>query len=120
MKICVFGSREITSYSSVEVHLDEFKHLFTELVSGRCAGADLLGETWALKNNIPIQTFPVLDADWRKFGLSAGPRRNRIMASYSEMGIGFKPEGKKTKGTSNMKDELDKLGKKVYLFSIRV
>ena len=52
-----------------------------EVVSGRQRGADLAGEAWAAAHGIRVQPFP---ADWERFGPSAGPRRNALMATYGD------------------------------------
>ena len=45
--------------------------------TGKLCGADLMAELWSIANEVPYQGWP---AKWGKFGNSAGPRRNAIMA----------------------------------------
>ena len=52
----------------------------TEIVSGTCKGADILGENYAKDNNLPIKQFP---ADWNKHGKKAGYIRNKEMSEYA-------------------------------------
>ena len=54
---------------------------FSEVVSGVAKGVDKLGETWAKLEGIKVTPFP---ADWKKYGLSAGYKRNEKMALYSD------------------------------------
>ena len=89
MKVCVCGSRSIVKYETVASHLSLLKEQglkFTQLVSGCCRGPDLLAETWAETVGVNIIRFPAL---WKRFGLSAGPIRNKQMADYSDIVIAF-------------------------------
>lgn len=100
-RVCVCGSRSITSYEYIEKMLlkiqKEFNITFSEIVSGTCYGPDRLGETFAAKHGIKISRFP---ADWKRFGISAGFKRNCQMAEYSDVVIAF--WDKKSKGTKHM------------------
>lgn len=51
-----------------------------EVVSGGATGVDTGGEIWARDWGIPVKRFP---ANWKKFGLMAGPLRNEEMAAYA-------------------------------------
>jgi hypothetical protein len=51
------------------------------VISGTAYGADRAGEKWAEQRNIEVIKFP---AEWDKYGLSAGPRRNREMAENAD------------------------------------
>ena len=53
----------------------------SSVVSGTAYGADRAGEKWAEQRNIEVIKFP---AEWNKYGLSAGPRRNREMAENAD------------------------------------
>ena len=52
-----------------------------EIVSGHCAGADILGELWAKNHSSKCTVFP---AEWNKYGRAAGPIRNTKMIEYAE------------------------------------
>lgn len=114
MKICVFGSRELNNYKLVKPILDLYhsKIPITEIVSGKCRGADSLGERWAKENKIAIKEFP---ADW-SLGKKAGPLRNEEMAKYCDEGIGFSVNS--SRGAANMRANLTKLGKKCYFMEV--
>lgn len=69
----------------------------TEIVSGCAKGVDRSGEEWAKRNGVPIKPFP---ANWRLYGRSAGPIRNREMAKYADALIAIW-DGK-SRGTEDM------------------
>ncbi|MDR2199023.1 MAG: DUF2493 domain-containing protein [Deltaproteobacteria bacterium] len=86
MKLVIFGSRGITDIRRVEraVELSGKLPEVTEIVSGRARGVDTLGEEFARKRGLPVRLFP---ADWKRFGPSAGYRRNEEMAAYADFGV---------------------------------
>lgn len=53
----------------------------TEVVSGTCYGADMVGEEWAEAHGVPVRRFP---ADWRNRGRRAGFDRNVQMSKYAD------------------------------------
>jgi hypothetical protein len=59
----------------------------------------------------------VFKADWKKYGKSAGPKRNMEMAEYADILI-LIWDGK-SKGSKNMKETMEKLGKPVYEVVLR-
>ena len=79
-----------------------------EIVNGGAPGADTLAVRYATEADIPFKVFP---ADWKKYGRSAGPRRNRQMAEYADAAIVFW-DGK-SRGTQNMIQQMRELGKPV-------
>jgi hypothetical protein len=52
------------------------EYKFTQVFHGAYRGADDFGKEWSKSRGIPDRPFP---ADWNKFGLGAGPRRNSEM-----------------------------------------
>lgn len=83
------------------------------IVSGHARGTDLLGERYASEHSLRCELFP---ADWEKYGRSAGPIRNREMASHADALIAFY-DGK-SKGTGNMIRLARDLGLEVDVFNI--
>lgn len=69
----------------------------TTIIHGAARGADTLGELWGLKHGKNLEPYP---ADWGRFGLSAGPRRNQEMLTKGkpDLVVAF-PGGK---GTADM------------------
>lgn len=106
-KILVCGGRHFESYGLLKVVLGKLIEKFhmdiskSEIVSGHCQGADMLGEKYAEKYNIPVKRFP---ADWEKYKRKAGPIRNKQMIDYisgfeNNLVVAFTTV--KTKGTRN-------------------
>lgn len=104
MKTIIAGGRNY-QLTSEDFNLLETLDI-TEVVSGRCTGADMGGEEYAKSRGIPIKPFP---ADWNKHGRAAGPIRNAQMASYADQVVLF-PGGK---GTNSMRKEAEVAGIKI-------
>ena len=95
----IAGGRDFSSEPLLTDSLALCSWEVSEVVSGRAAGADKMGEQWAQFNNIPISFFP---AKWDQYGKSAGYKRNAQMAEYAQALIAFW-DGK-SKGTKMMID----------------
>ena len=84
-KILVCGGRHFESYGLLKVVLGKIIEKFhihistSEIVSGHCQGADMLGEKYAEKYGVSVRRFP---ADWGKYKRKAGPIRNKQMIDY--------------------------------------
>lgn len=99
MKVIIAGSRNFNDYDKLSkvctrtlLNKNEI-----EIVSGTANGADKLGEKFAIDNGYSLKKFP---ANWGKFGIKAGNKRNAKMAEYADGLIAFW-DGK-SKGTKNM------------------
>jgi hypothetical protein len=117
LKVIIAGSRDFNDYIKLKNILDKFNLLIknkgyeiTQIISGTCKGADLLGERYAKENNIDIVRFP---AKWDTYGKKAGYLRNLEMGEYGDILIAF-PVGE-SKGTYNMVDIMKKLNKKYFI-----
>lgn len=84
MKVIIAGSRNITKIENeispedlVDLAITESKFDVSCVVCGMARGADLYGKLWAEKYCIPVEEYP---ADWKKYGRSAGYKRNVEMA----------------------------------------
>lgn len=112
MRFIIAGGRDFKDIELMSDRLnqyvyDDYDEDEIEIVSGgQCSvdkdtgekyGADYLGEQWAKSKGYGIKLFP---ADWKNYGKSAGPIRNKQMADYSDALIAFW-DGK-SKGTKNM------------------
>jgi len=91
VKVIIAGGRDFNDPDFLEetmqvLFLDRFDHGDLTIISGGAPGADKLGEEWANEFNICIAPFPVSPAEWKKYGKSAGPRRNKRMAEYAAEG----------------------------------
>ena len=84
-KILVCGGSHFESYGLLKVVLSKLIEKFhinistSEIVSGHCQGADMLGEKYAEEYGISVKAFP---ADWGKYKRKAGPIRNKQMIDY--------------------------------------
>jgi hypothetical protein len=71
LKVIVTGSRDWTDYRLICLNLNRWT--IGELHEGGARGADSCARRWAIAHKVPAFRHP---ADWKKFGRSAGPRRN--------------------------------------------
>ena len=110
MKLIIAGGRNITDYSLVLSALAESQFIPTEIVSGMAPGVDTLAVQYARENNLPLSEF---HANWKEFGRSAGPRRNRQMAEYGTALLAIW-DGE-SRGTKNMIQEATKRNLQVYV-----
>jgi predicted Rossmann fold nucleotide-binding protein DprA/Smf involved in DNA uptake len=113
MRLIIAGSRTITDY---DILLDAIQMVDTgpfgieRIISGGAKGADTLGERYAKENGIVLHIYL---ADWHRYGLSAGYRRNKIMAERADTllvlwdGI--------SKGSMDMIQQAHKNNLKVYI-----
>ncbi len=101
IKVIIAGGRDFDDFNKLCQVCDEFlqDQNNIEIVSGTYKGADLLGERYANERTYPIKQFP---ADWRRYGKSAGLKRNTEMAAYADALIAFW-DGE-SKGTKHMID----------------
>lgn len=74
-------------------------------------GVDLAGEIYGIQAKFPSGP-KLIPADWTKNGKAAGPMRNREMAQYADQLL-LIWDGN-SRGSKNMKEEMEKLGKPVY------
>jgi hypothetical protein len=99
MKVIIAGSRVFNDYkrlcSVCDYMLQNQKEI--EIVSGTALGADILGEKYAQEHGYEIKRF---QAEWNKFGKSAGYKRNEEMAKYADALIVF--WNGSSKGTKHM------------------
>lgn len=117
MKVIIAGGRDYNDYEMVKsvCNCCGLFDISTEVISGRCSdkkngvhtfttddgkmvyGADGLGERYAKEYGLRVHPF---EADWSKYGNSAGPIRNNKMAMEADALVAFF-DGK-SKGTGNM------------------
>lgn len=113
-KIIVAGSRTFNNYQKVKEILDKRKNEIEEVVCGEANGADTLGKTWAIKNDINVKSF---FADWQMYGASAGYIRNHKMGDYADELIAFW-DGSSV-GTKEMIDYMKKIDKPITIINIQ-
>lgn len=100
MRVIVAGGRDFDNKSLLSYVLGlRLSPKNTVIISGGAKGADKWGEAYAKKHGIPVEVYP---ADWKRFGKSAGYRRNTDMALVATHLIAFW-DGK-SRGTRHMID----------------
>lgn len=84
MKIVVAGSRVICNRNLVFDILDQSKFKIEGVIEGEALGVDVLSRKWAESRGIEVLPFPVSKDEWRRYGKSAGMRRNERMAEIAD------------------------------------
>jgi hypothetical protein len=114
IKVIIAGGRDFKDYDKlVEICDIAFKNNNSiEIVSGVAAGADTLGERYAIERGHQIKRFP---ADWDKYGKGAGYHRNIEMADYAGALLAFW-DGK-SRGTLHMINRANEKGLKVKVIN---
>ena len=104
--VAIVGSRNFNDYKLFCKIVDEYRKnkKIDKIVSGKCpTGADQLAERYAEENNIPTLLFP---AEWKKYGDSAGPIRNKIVIDNATDVIAFPSKyGRGTQGTIKLAEK---------------
>lgn len=107
MKVIIAGSRELTNCDKALDYLDPSD----EIVSGGARGIDSAAIRLAKEHGFRLC---VMNADWEKWGKSAGYKRNRQMAEYADKLIAFW-DGH-SKGTEHMIRTMQQMEKPVIIF----
>lgn len=116
-KVIIAGSRGFSNYKLLREEcnkaLREKKKTHNVIiVSGHARGADTLGEKYAADENLDLEIYP---ADWKKFGKSAGFRRNEQMAEVADAVIAF--WNGESHGTKHMIDIAEEKGLKIKIIN---
>jgi predicted Rossmann fold nucleotide-binding protein DprA/Smf involved in DNA uptake len=86
MRLAVVGSRSFNDYKLLSKQLSRWRRRLTMIVTGGASGADLLAMRWARKNGVELRVFL---PDWKRYGRSAGPRRNRLIVAGADRVLAF-------------------------------
>ena len=107
LRILICGSRDWTDKRRIGRYLDDLlaaeclepKNLV--VIHGGCKGADHHAGMEARGRGCQVLEFP---ANWSKFGLSAGPKRNQQMLKEGQPDrvVAFHADWEKSKGTKDM------------------
>lgn len=107
MRLLVCGGRDFDDHDLLFERLDQFHAVMpvAVLIEGCARGADELAGQWADARGIEHVRFP---ADWKRFGRSAGPRRNEqvLVEGKPDLVIAF-PGGR---GTAHMVAQAEAAG----------
>ena len=82
--LIIAGGRDFDDYPLLERTVDQFLEDVRDEVTifcGMARGADTLGRRYAERRGYAVRYFP---PDWRRYGRSAGPRRNQEMAEKAD------------------------------------
>ena len=106
-RVIIAGGRHFEDYGMLERKCDAILRVKAKtsrivILSGKCSGADALGERYAKERGYEVDPHP---ADWTRYGASAGPRRNAAMARKAHALIAF--HDGKSRGTKNMIKEAE-------------
>lgn len=83
------------------------------IIEGGCGGADSLSRNVALDIGLEVVEFP---AAWKKYGKSAGPKRNiKMLDTKPDLVIAFHDDIENSKGTKHIICEAKKRGIKVEI-----
>lgn len=75
----IVGSRDYTDYKTFSECINNWQKnngTINVIVTGDCRGTDKLVRKYAIEHNIELI---VHQADWKKYGKSAGPKRNTLI-----------------------------------------
>ena len=115
MKILVCGDRDWTDKELIRKELSDWYKLFPdlEIIQGGCQGVDIMAKECCYELGIPCETF---EADWVKYGKSAGPIRNRKMLDQKpDLVLAFHSHITKSKGTKDCIFEANRRGIEVRI-----
>jgi predicted Rossmann fold nucleotide-binding protein DprA/Smf involved in DNA uptake len=114
--IAVVGSRTFNNYLILELYLDKIikERNLTEvtIISGGAIGADMLGELYASKHDLPLRVFY---PDWKSLGKSAGYIRNKQIVEASDLVVAFHQNN--SKGTQHTIDLAKEYGLEVIVIN---
>ena len=86
LRVIIAGSRDFADYQLLKekcaelIPIHNLSALPVRIISGTAREADQLGEQFAEEENCMLSRFP---ADWGKYGMAAGYRRNVEMAKFT-------------------------------------
>ena len=117
-RVVIAGCRYYNNYNEAKHYIDFCLSSIRKenniiIISGCASGADAIGERYAEENGFKVEKYP---ADWKTYGRSAGPRRNKRMAEISDYIICFWDE--KSNGTKSMINFAKKYNKPIKIKKI--
>ena len=110
MRVIIAGSRGINDYATVRDAVQRSGFPISRVVSGMAKGVDTLAVRFATDTGLPCDRFL---AEWRKWGRSAGYKRNVQMAKNADALIAVW-DGQST-GTRHMIDVAKAHGLRIFV-----
>ena len=121
-KLIVAGSRELADVNLVYKTIDDVTDLIFEdglggiiIISGGAKGADSIGEMYADEKGIELWVY---DAEWPKYGNSAGHKRNAEMAAVANGCLVFWNGDTEKSGSFNMINTAKKYNLELFVQDI--
>lgn len=113
MRLLVCGDRNWTDKEAIKTRLRYFKP--DVVIHGKARGVDRLAGEAAEELGIPVIAFP---AEWKKYGLAAGPIRNQQMLNEGQPNhvAAFHTDIENSKGTKDMVTRARKAGIPTVVF----
>ena len=120
MRVLVCGSRHFNDRELMQKELYSYFDVddTVTLIHGDAKGADRMSEEVLkgfFKGGFEVLRFP---ADWEKYGLAAGPIRNRQMLEEGKPDLVIAFLAKGSKGTQNMIDQATEANIPIKVISI--
>jgi hypothetical protein len=119
VKVLVCGGRDYADREALFNTLDAIHEQdpITVIIEGEAKGADILAKEWGFENGISVWMYP---ADWKKYGVAAGPIRNKQMLDEQPTLVVAFPTGRlsESKGTRNMVEQAQKAGVRTIVVGI--
>ena len=113
-RILICGSRDWTSHNTIKSVLSNYSKEII-VITGGCRGADTIAENVAKNLGMTVQVF---NADWKKYGPSAGPIRNqKMLEEKPDLVIAFHENLDNSKGTKDMVNRARKAGIEIMIVS---
>ena len=89
-RVVVAGTRSFRDYDLLSAELNKYFRAYSDrdiiIISGTANGADKLGERYAMEKGYTLEKYPAM---WNKYGDSAGPKRNKLMAEIADAAVVF-------------------------------
>ena len=117
VKIAIVGSRNFKNKAFIATEVSrillEHQYFSTAVVSGGAPGVDTVAHALALDWGVePI----IFEANWQKYGRSAGPSRNKKIVKAADVMIAFPFPG--SRGTRNSIKLMREAGKPVHVIEL--
>ena len=133
MKVAIVGSRRWQNKGKIKDFIFKLKEQYGDeltIVSGGCKdGADIIAKKVALEFDVNYVEFPPTHDEYnmycvlpkwkygKKYGVWRYFERNKQIAEYSDITIGFIPDGMTSNGTMSTLEHAEKINKKTIIIS---
>ncbi len=112
IRLLVCGGRDFTDWILFQSSLKEYRYKTSIVIHGGAIGADTLANHWAVSFNTPIKVYK---PNWSKYGVKAGPIRNKQMLDKGKPNLVIAFPTPKSRGTYDMIRQAEKAGVEVII-----